>query len=1047
MVNQIIKKIIATLLIIFTIITIGCFIRYLYLNKTIIPHYKAVTKDVVKKQVKRINSFLDKNEEYIATLSQDQTILEQMKLLIANTDIVQTTQKLSSHIAIHKEHIQFKNLFLITVDGTILFSTTPKAYNINLRDVQHQHTALSESFQRSIMTLTTDFSDFAFSPILDEKAFYVTKPLISDKVIIGVIVCQIDENRLQVSQNDYIDLKTTGEIVFGVAKERETFFILPTRNDPHRTFKTTRMIEENIDIATFEKFVDLPLQMAVLGGYASGIGYDYRDKKVIASWDLIPRIQWGIVGKIDFDEALEPLTTVYYYLIINLIITFILLLFASFIKGTNVHSLLHATIHNKIFSAIPQRCKNPLIIPFIIILYLSCTSIYTFKHVIFSAAETSKNAAIRSINQSADSIDSELDTVMLMANFIVQDLQTERLVSEDIKERIKRDILENENIEGITIAFEPYMIDSNTKLYAPSMYKEAKTIKEIMINESYDYTDAKTYGTKTDWYTKIISTEKAQWLNPQTIDNQNMTITYSLPFYYKKSIKPSGVVSIQYSLEKIIAAARDISIGKTGYSFLITKSGMLLYHPIRQLVADQKTLIQFAQEEGDEELVTIATTIREQHSLLKQYINRTTQKTMWIYTQSIQANDWTIGTIFSQRDIKLPFSEVRKHLFIIVAYITLTLLIALAILCDIVTIDSIIQFLSVSNIILIASILGLWYIISITHYIQNESSIRITTQSGLDTFISKQIDDTKRLNIPSPIPVPCGVILSSLEQTNPRHVSFSGYIWHKYHKTMHKDVKRSIHIPRATYFRVSNETKKIDGEWEIIGMHVIATVYHAHNYAYYPFDIHQIRISLEHTDFTKNILLVPDVAGYTTMNPEKMPGIDKTFSPSAFLIRETFFDLSLLKQGVNLGIQKKTEQETRYQLGFNAIMFNDFLNAFILFFLPLLVILISIFSIFILEKRTTDPYIVIGPYTGLLFGLVLLHRSLHEAAPSDNTIYMEYAFFFTYIVIILLVIHTILAQYYINWEFYQKKFIPFFKALFWPMQLTSWIITTLVMFY
>ena len=183
------------------------------------------------------------------------------------------------------------------------------------------------------------------------------------------------------------------------------------------------------------------------------------------------------------------------------------------------------------------------------------------------------------------------------------------------------------------------------------------------------------------------------------------------------------------------------------------------------------------------------------------------------------------------------------------------------------------------------------------------------------------------------------------------------------------------------------------------------------------------------------------------MNPEENPGIDKTFPTSAFSIKETFFDFTQLKQNINIKAQNYQKTTTRYQLAYNVIMYNDFLNPFVLFFLPLLVILISIFSVLILEKRTTDPYAIIGPYTGLFFGLVLLHRSLHEAAPSEKTLYMEYSFFFTYLVIIILVIHTILTQYYSEWEFYQKKCIPLFKHLFWPIQFASWIITTLIMFY
>jgi TctA family transporter len=119
----------------------------------------------------------------------------------------------------------------------------------------------------------------------------------------------------------------------------------------------------------------------------------------------------------------------------------------------------------------------------------------------------------------------------------------------------------------------------------------------------------------------------------------------------------------------------------------------------------------------------------------------------------------------------------------------------------------------------------------------------------------------------------------------------------------------------------------------------------------------------------------------------------------------------------------------------------------VLYLIPLLVILFSLFSTLLVEGLRSEPLSILGGYTGLFFALIVLQRSLREQLPTGSTLYLEYAFFYTYITIILLIIHTILMYYYKNWESYQKKSLYLMRIMFWPFQLIAWLITTLIVFY
>ena len=50
------------------------------------------------------------------------------------------------------------------------------------------------------------------------------------------------------------------------------------------------------------------MQEALQGRHGQGESVDYRGKTVLASWRYVPSFRWGLVVKIDADEALLPVT-------------------------------------------------------------------------------------------------------------------------------------------------------------------------------------------------------------------------------------------------------------------------------------------------------------------------------------------------------------------------------------------------------------------------------------------------------------------------------------------------------------------------------------------------------------------------------------------------------------------------------------------------------------------------------------------------------------------------------------------------------------------
>jgi len=87
------------------------------------------------------------------------------------------------------------------------------------------------------------------------------------------------------------------------------------------------------------------------------------------------------------------------------------------------------------------------------------------------------------------------------------------------------------------------------------------------------------------------------------------------------------------------------------------------------------------------------------------------------------------------------------------------------------------------------------------------------------------------------------------------------------------------------------------------------------------------------------------------------------------------------------------------------------------------------------EPKSTS-FRTLSAYTGLFFALVILHRTLRSQYQLGKLLYIEYFFFFTYIGILILVLHAGLLQIYRGRANIIMKLFDWFQMFFWPIQLS-----------
>lgn len=145
--------------------------------------------------------------------------------------------------------------------------------------------------------MSTEFSDFEHFPETGDTAAYIAAPVFHEDRLAGIIVLRLEARDIYHVVNDYTGLGKTGETMVARNWNNKVLFVAPLRHAPEAAFRRTVELGEP---------VALPVQKAILGEKGSGLSVDYRGADVLAAWSYLPLFRWGIVVKIDRDEAFEP---------------------------------------------------------------------------------------------------------------------------------------------------------------------------------------------------------------------------------------------------------------------------------------------------------------------------------------------------------------------------------------------------------------------------------------------------------------------------------------------------------------------------------------------------------------------------------------------------------------------------------------------------------------------------------------------------------------------------------------------------------------------
>ncbi len=141
------------------------------------------------------------------------------------------------------------------------------------------------------------------APILDSKGAFI-----------GVIAFDVNMISIYDIIQERTGLGNTGQALIVKKTGGEITYLNHLEFTANPALSQTKVSERNID---------LPAREAMKGKNGSGLLTDYRGKKVIAAWSYMPSLGWGIVAKIDAQEAFADVDSLRNFILIVLAIIFL----------------------------------------------------------------------------------------------------------------------------------------------------------------------------------------------------------------------------------------------------------------------------------------------------------------------------------------------------------------------------------------------------------------------------------------------------------------------------------------------------------------------------------------------------------------------------------------------------------------------------------------------------------------------------------------------------------------------------------------------------
>jgi signal transduction histidine kinase len=288
---------------------------YYFTRGLVLRQVNAHLDSVAETKASQLRSMIGNIHEMSSFLSKNQEIRHGIAALQKEKD-PRLQQELSVHLSRYViDILQFKKIAILDTAGTVIASSDPSSNGRNWSG-----TAAFSKGKAGINQIIGFY--------YDARDNYLLKA--SDLVLdehnrwIGIVVIDLDADAFLELVNDYTGLGRTGETNLATAAGDYGLYITPLKFDRNAALKRKVRLHEP----------QLAMSLALDGqtGLQENV-QDYTGQDVIASTRYLPDTGWGIVTKIDREEALSGVYAMQRVLLIISLTGIAVVIAASYLLG------------------------------------------------------------------------------------------------------------------------------------------------------------------------------------------------------------------------------------------------------------------------------------------------------------------------------------------------------------------------------------------------------------------------------------------------------------------------------------------------------------------------------------------------------------------------------------------------------------------------------------------------------------------------------------------------------------------------------------------
>jgi hypothetical protein len=645
-------------------------------------------------------------------------------------------------------------------------------------------------------------------------------------------------------------------------------------------------------------------------------------------------------------------------------------------------------------------------------------------------------------------IDAELQRVMPVATALADDLSAGRLKPHDVSARVTGDLTGHPEVFEVGVAYLPFASDPRVTLFAPHASRASGRVEPFQLETRYDYT-------KYEWFTGGL--KGAGWGEPYFgAATGKLVVGYNVPFFRPgdASKTPIGVARVNFSLEDIRALVSRVSLGQTGYGFMLSRTGVYMSYPDESYVRRRRSAFDVARERNTPGRIPIYERSLRGESTENLTYSGATGRLVWLLMEPVKTTGWVFGVDFFTDEVSLDAQGVRRG-FVRIVFAALLLAFAAALLAFHVERGGpqVLWGSAIALSVILLTAIGATWGLTMRYPDRNgETSVHILDEAAMYKFITAHLEKDMH---EAPLQIPVGVLVRTVRFVDASDLVVSGTIWQRIPVARRGEAQPGIEMPDAEVFDLKDPVTTQQGDTDVTSWTFRATLREPSVWSQkYPFDRALVRFRILPRPSAVRVILVPALSSYELLMPSALPGIDKSIVLPGWDMDHSYFSYVAQNTQTSAAAPVSLSGLLPYDLSFNLVTQRQFLDPFVSSILPIIVIACLLFGLLIVGSKNNQKVSATGfratdvlrASVSLLFPALVAQVNLRSKIGGNEIIYIEYFYFILYVAILGVsanaLTFTLGAR---GVSQVRDNLIP--KLLFWPAILGACFAVTLVFLY